>query len=62
MAWVDFTLSTSIATKVYFVPGTQNVIVDYLSHFQNHKALRLVPNLGINTFQPPQDAMGAAKK
>ena len=62
MAWVDFTLSTSIAMKVYFMLGTQNVIVDHLSNFQNHEALHLVPNLGINTFQPPQDVMGAQKK
>ena len=62
MAWVDFTLSTSIATKVYFVPGTQNVIVDYLSHFQNHKALRLVPNLGINTFSTPSGCDGGSEK
>ena len=59
---VDFTLSTSIATKVYFVPGTQNVIADHLSRFQNAKALRLAPRLHIQTFKPPQDAMGAAKK
>ena len=62
MAWVDFTLSTSITTKVYFVPGTQNVIADHLSRFQNREALHLASNLRINTFQPPQDAMGATKK
>ena len=62
MAWVDFTLSTSITTKVYFVPGTQNVIADHLSRYQNHEALRLAPKLRINSFQPPQNAMGAAKK
>jgi hypothetical protein len=62
MSWVDFTLSTSIATKVYFVPGTQNVIADHLSRFQNQDALRLAPKLCIQTFQPPQNAMGAAKK
>ena len=62
MAWVDFTLSTSITTKVYFMPGTQNVIADHLSCFQNQEVLRLAPNRRINTFQPPQDAMGATKK
>ena len=61
MSWVDFTLSTSITTKVYFVPGTQNIIANHLSHFQNQDALRLVPNLCIQNFQPPQDAMGPAK-
>ena len=62
MAWVDFTLSTSITMRVYFIPGTQNIIVGHLSHFQNHEALRLASKLCINSFQPPQDAMGAAKK
>ena len=62
MSWVDFTLSTSITTKVYFVPSTQNVIADHLSCFQNQDALWLAPNLCIQKFQPPQDAMGAAKK
>ena len=62
MSWVDFTLSTSITTKVYFVPGTQNIIANHLSHFQNQDTLRLVPNLCIQNFQPPQDVMGPAKK
>ena len=35
---------------------------NHLSCFQNQEALWLVPNLHIHTFQPPQDAMGAAKK
>ena len=60
IAWVDFTLSTSITTKVYYMPGTQNV--DHLSCFQNQEALCFTPNLRINTFQTPQDAMGATKK
>ena len=59
---VDFAVSMAITTKVYFVPGTQNVIADHLSRFQNAEALRLAPRLHIQTFQPPQDAMGAAKK
>ena len=52
----------SITMKVYFVPGTQNIIADHLSRFQNNEALHLTPKLHINSFQPPQDAMGAAKK
>jgi hypothetical protein len=59
---VDFTLNSSIATKVYYIPGTQNVIADHLSRFQNAEALCLVPHLHIQNFKPPQDAMGAAKK
>jgi hypothetical protein len=62
MASVDFALSTSISTKVYFIPGSQNVIADHLSRFQNREALQLAPKLRIQVFQPPRDAMGAAKK
>jgi len=59
---VDFTINTSIATKVYFVPGYQNTIADYLSRFLNTSALRLAPKLQIHHFEPPRDALGAAKK
>ena len=59
---VDFVLSTLIATKVYFVPETQNIIADHLSRFQNREGLQLAPKLRIELFQPPQDAMGVAKK
>ena len=59
---VDFTINTSINAKVYFVLGNQNTIADYLSRFRNSDALRLSPNLDIQVFKPPQDALGAAKK
>ena len=59
---VDFTVNTSIATKVYHVPGNQNVIADYLSRFLNADALRLAPNLNIQVFEPPRDALGVVKK
>jgi hypothetical protein len=59
---VDFTINTSITTKVYFVPGNQNLIADYLSRFLNSDALRLTPHLNIQVFEPPRDALGAAKK
>jgi hypothetical protein len=62
MSAVDFSINNSIATKVYYVPGTQNVIANHLSRFQNAKALQLAPKLQIQSFKPPQDAMGASKK
>jgi hypothetical protein len=62
MCAIDFTIDTSISTKAYFVPGNQNVIADYLSRFQNEKALALAPKLQISTFEPPRDALGVAKK
>ena len=62
IASVDFCINNSIATKVYYVPGQQNVIADYLSRFQNMKALQLAPNMHISSFQPPRDALGVAEK
>jgi hypothetical protein len=62
IAAVDFTINTSIATKVYFVPGCQNIIADYLSRFLNLNALRLAPKLCIHAFEPPRNALGAAEK
>ena len=59
---IDLTTNCSIATKVYYMPGKQNIIADCLSQFQNARALLLAPNLCIRTFQPPQDAMRAFKK
>jgi len=62
MAAVDFSLDNSIATKVYYVPGQQNIIADCLSRFLNVRALQLAPNLVIRDFQPPRNALGAVKK
>jgi hypothetical protein len=62
IAAVDFAVNTSISTKVYYVPGNQNIIADYLSRFQNAKALQLAPNMRIRPFQPPRDALGVAEK
>jgi hypothetical protein len=59
---VDFTINTSITTKVYFVPRSQNIIADYLSRFLNAKALQLAPKLFIQQFKPPRNALGAVKK
>jgi hypothetical protein len=59
---VDLLVSTSITTKVYFVPGSQNIVANALSRFLNAKALQLAPRLKIQPFEPPQDARGAAKK
>ena len=59
---VDFTINTLITTKVYYVPSNQNIIADYLSRFLNADALRLAPNLNIQVFEPPWDALGVVKK
>jgi hypothetical protein len=62
MAVVDFSVDNSITTKVYYVPGQQNVVADCLSRFLKVRALQLAPNLVICDFQPPQNALGAVKK
>ena len=54
-------VKTSITTKVYFVPWSQNIVADYLSRFMNVDALCLAPKLLINSFQPPQDALRVVK-
>jgi hypothetical protein len=45
---IDFTISTSIAMKVYFIPGCQNTIADYLSRSLNAHALQLAPKHILN--------------
>jgi hypothetical protein len=62
VAAVDLAVEKSISTKVYYVPGKQNVIADYLSRFQNAKALQLAPHMHIRLFQPPRDALGVLQK
>ena len=62
MAAINFSISSAITTKVYYVPGWQNVIADYLSQFLNARALQLAPNLTIHNFQPPSNVLGAIKK
>ena len=62
VAAVDFAVEHSISTKVYYVLGKQNVIANFLSRFQNAKALQLAPNMRIRLFQPPQNVLGVVKK
>lgn len=62
MSTINLILQHQLQFKVYYIPGVDNVIADHLSHFQNKAAILLVPKLVINSFQPPLDAMGAAKK
>jgi hypothetical protein len=62
VAAVDFAVDKSISTKVYYVPGKQNIIADYLSRFLNAKALQLALNMCIRPFQPPWNALGVVEK
>jgi len=47
---------------VEHIPGQQNVIADALSRFHNELVKDLVPTAQIFDFEPPRDALGAAKK
>jgi hypothetical protein len=61
IATVDLAINKSLSTKVYYIPGRQNVITNYLSRFQNAKALHLAQNMCIQLFQPPWNALGVVK-
>jgi hypothetical protein len=60
---VDTCISNNLDFRVLHVPGTENEVADAISRRNFGKALRLVPNLQITLFQPPQRAtLGAIKK
>jgi hypothetical protein len=59
---VDIRIQFDIDLQVLHVPGELNTVADAISRSNFDYAASLVPNLIIHTFQPPQDALGAAKK
>ena len=59
---IDGLISSGTDVRVLHIPGTSNTVADALSRFNNELALCLAPDLQISTFQPPRDALGAAKK
>ena len=60
---VDTCINDKLDLHVLHVPGVQNEVVDAISRRNFEKAQRLVPDLQISFFQPPQLVMlGAAKK
>jgi hypothetical protein len=59
---VDVLLEHSIDLQVLHIPGELNVVADAISRSQFSLAHSLVPGLTIQTFQPPRNALGAAKK
>ncbi len=58
---VDVMISHSIDLHVLHIPGSENDVVDALSHSQFSRALDLVPRLIILPFKPPCDVLGASK-
>ena len=55
-------LDHNIDFWVLHIRGADNIVVDALSHFENDLAISLYPGLIIQSFQPPQDALGAPPK
>ena len=58
----DTLISSGINLRVIHVPGNENTVADALSRQDFAKALHLVPDLSIETFQPPRLPLGASKK
>ena len=59
---VNIILDHDIDFQVLHVRGVDNLIANALSRFNNDLAVSLCPGLVIQTFKPPQDALGAVAK
>jgi hypothetical protein len=59
---VSLLLKHRVDLRVIHVPGTDNVVADALSRFQNSKAIAACPGLTISAFEPPRLTMGRVKK
>jgi hypothetical protein len=59
---VDLLLAGDHDLRVLHIPGEQNEIADAISRQDFAKAIRLSPGLQLLDFQPPQSALGAARK
>ena len=59
---MDILLKTNIDLCIMHIPGTQNVVANALSQYDNELTTKLVNGLTIRTFQPPRDALGVIKK
>lgn len=61
-AAVDLILHHDIDLRVLHVAGKANVVADAISRQQFKTAVSLIPDLLVETFQPPQCTLGAAEK
>jgi hypothetical protein len=59
---VDVLLQYEVDLRVEHVPGCDNGVADALSRFQNERVLEQAPAACLYDFEPPRDALGAAKK
>jgi hypothetical protein len=62
LAAVDILLEYQVDLRVEFIPGSENRVADALSRFQNERVLEIAPAASFFDFEPPRDALGAAKK
>ena len=57
---VTLLIKHNISLRVLHVPGTDNLVVDSLSRFENARATAQCPGMNISSFEPPHAAMGPA--
>lgn len=59
---VDILLEFEIDFRCYYIPGPENVVADALSRFNNELLAKIAPNVSVEIFTPPQEALGRSKK
>ncbi|KAH9950545.1 hypothetical protein B0H21DRAFT_666832, partial [Amylocystis lapponica] len=57
---VDVMLAHDIDVRLTHIPGVENSVADALSRRRFDIVQRLVPDLPVEVFTPPRDALGAA--
>ena len=62
LSTIDVRIADDLDMRVLWIPGSDNVVADAISRLDDTRALCLAPALSIIKFQPPRDALGAAKK
>jgi hypothetical protein len=50
---ISLLISHNISLRVFHVPGSENVVADALSRFENMRAVAACPHLTISSFEPP---------
>ena len=59
---VDLLIEHDIDLRVFHVSGVDNIVADHLSRLRDDEAGHCAPGITISSFQPPRNALGAAKK
>ncbi|KIM59837.1 hypothetical protein SCLCIDRAFT_27072 [Scleroderma citrinum Foug A] len=53
LAAVDVLLTCGIDFRMFYMPGSENLLADHLSHGWVADALQLLPNMVVSTLEPP---------